>query len=102
MDNYQDMPIRAYGVTFVDNTLKRERELPEQVFQGRSIAEAAQAAEVLNLEDLDIPFTDGEPIFNKAWDNHWSGTNCKPKFIVGKIRDLGIIMNQSKETRLWS
>ncbi len=90
MDCYNDMPLRAFAITYVSH----DEELQEQVFQGRSMAEAVQAAEVRNLEERSIPFTKDEPAFEKAWDNHWNGTHCKPEFIVGKVRDLGIILNQ--------
>ncbi len=90
-EKYEDMPLRAYAITFKWNDSDGE-DLPEQVYQGRSVSEAVQMAEI---DQLDKPRTfQLSAGFKAAWQGHWEQTSCKPRFIVGKVRDLGLVMNQ--------
>ena len=95
-EKYEDMPMRAFGITFMHNNNMKE-DLPEQVYQGRSLSEAVQQAEI---DQLDKPRTfQPNAGFKAAWQGHWKSTSCKPRFIVGKVRGLGIVMNQDEVRR---
>ncbi len=90
-EKYEEMPLRAFGIIFRWNDSVGE-ELPEQVYQGRSASEAVQAAEI---DQLDKPRSfQSNAGFKAAWQGHWTSTPCKPRFIIGKVRDLGLVMNQ--------
>lgn len=91
---YEDMPLRAYAITLMNNDSTMD-ELPEQVYQGRSASEAVQAAEI---DQLDKPRSENQSgtDFKSRWNDHWKGTACKPRFIIGKVRDMGVVMNQDE------
>lgn len=95
---YEDMPLRAYAITLMHNDSMKE-ELPEQVYQGRSVSEAVQAAEIRELDNPCYPAPNPNDGFKAAWTAHWKQSPCKPRFIVGKVRDLGLVMNQDEEVR---
>lgn len=90
--NYQEMPMRAYAVTFVEDAYDPDK-LTEEIFQARSLAEAAEAAEAAEIWNLDGSSVGSSTSVEEAWQNYWNSTICRPRFLIGKIRDLGKVKN---------
>lgn len=87
--NYHNMPMRAFGITFLDD----RKELPEQVFEGRMLSEAIMFAESHMLDNPCLEEPTPTCDFKETWSEHWAKTDRHPQLTIKAVRDLGIIMN---------